>query len=157
MNGILSWIEASTLARLMQEVGWLFPTAEIFHFFGLSLLIGSLLVVDFRLLGFGKNIPLEMVYRFLPISVLGFSINLVTGVLFIFNDPFRYYPNIAFRVKIAFIILAGLNAFYFMLHERANSNPDKLSVEPKLKIVASLSLLLWIAVIICGRMIPYVE
>ena len=157
MNGILSWIEASSLARMMQEVGWLFPTAEIFHFFGLSLLIGSLLVVDFRLLGFGKNIPLESVYRFLPISLLGFSINLVTGVLFIFNDPFRYYPNIAFRLKITFIILAGLNALYFMWHERAASSPGKADVEPKLKIVASLSLLLWIGVIVCGRMIPYVE
>ena len=145
------------LARLMQDVSWLFPTAEIFHFFGLSLLIGSLLVVDFRLLGFGKSIPLETVYKFLPISVLGFSINFVTGILFIFNDPFRYYPNIAFRLKITLIIIAGLNALYFMLHERTHSNPGNINVEPKLKIVAALSLISWMGVIVCGRMIPYVE
>ena len=157
MNGILSWIETSMLARLMQEVSWLFPTAEIFHFFGLSLLIGSLLVVDFRLLGFGKSIPLKTVYKFLPISMLGFSINFVTGILFIFNDPFLYYPNIAFRLKITLIIFAGLNALYFMLHERAHANSGKVSVEPKLKIVAALSLISWMGVIVCGRMIPYVE
>ncbi|MFT5134764.1 MAG: hypothetical protein ACI9SC_003246 [Gammaproteobacteria bacterium] len=158
MNDILFWMETSTLGRLMQESTWLFPTAEIFHFIGLSLLMGSLLVVDFRLLGFSRDVPVEAVYKFLPITVIGFSINLVTGILFCFSDPFRYYPNIAFRLKILLVLLAGVNALYFAITAHANSTSvGTEDSERKLKIVAALSLMFWIGVIICGRLIPYVE
>lgn len=158
MNDILLWMESSSLGRLMQEVSWLFPTAEIFHFVGLSLLMGSLLVVDFRLLGVSRDVPLEAVFKFLPFSILGFSINLATGTMFLFNDPFRYYPNIAFRLKLLLLVLAGLNALYFAYKVHGNSAFAMTENSMKqLKLVASLSLLFWSAVIICGRMIPYVE
>ena len=156
MNDLLLKIESSSLAQLMKEVSWLFPTTEIFHFIGLCLLIGSLLIVDVRLLGVSREVPMQAVYRFLPIAVLGFTINFLTGILFFFNDPFRYYPNIAFRIKLVLILLAGINALYFMItahrHPQLASNGDY-----RLKAVATLSLLLWFSVIVCGRMIPYVE
>ncbi len=156
MNDLLLTIEGSTLAQLMQQISWLFPAAEIFHFIGLCLLIGSLLIVDVRLLGFADEVAMEAVYKFLPIAVLGFFINLLTGILFFLNDPFRYYPNIAFRIKLVLILLAGINALYFML--TAHKHPDLTSKgDSKLKVVAALSLLLWFSVIVCGRMIPYVE
>ncbi|NKB38372.1 MAG: hypothetical protein GKR93_14615 [Gammaproteobacteria bacterium] len=156
MNDFLLSIESSTLAQLMKQVGWLFPGAEIFHFIGLCLLIGSLLIVDIRLLGLADEVSMDAVYKFLPIAVLGFFINLLTGILFFFNDPFRYYPNIAFRIKLVLILLAGINALYFMV--TAHRHPDLASKgDSKLKTVAALSLLLWFSVIVCGRMIPYVE
>ena len=156
MNDFLLTIEGSALAQLMQQVSWLFPGAEIFHFIGLCLLIGSLLMVDVRLLGFASEVSMDAVYKFLPIAVLGFLINLFTGILFFFNDPFRYYPNIAFRIKLVLILLAGINAMYFMV--TAHRHPDLTSKgDTRLKAVAALSLLLWFSVIVCGRMIPYVE
>ena len=158
MNDILLWMESSTAGRMMQEITWLFPGAEILHFIGLSLLMGSILVVDIRLLGFSREVPLEAVYKFLPLTVIGFSINLVTGIMFCFNDPFRYYPNLAFRLKMLLLLLAGVNAVYFALITRANSSSvDIADSRPKVKIVAALSLLFWIGVIICGRLIPYLE
>ena len=136
MTDILFRIETSALGQLMRDSIWLFPLAEILHFMGLSLLIGSLLVVDFRLLG----------------------INLVTGVMFLFSDPFRYYSNFAFRMKMCFIILAGLNALYFALNaHRTARQPGVGDAGTAIKSVAGLSFLFWIGVIICGRMIPYVE
>ena len=125
---------------------------------GLSLLIGSLLVVDFRLLGFSRNVPVEAVYKFLPLTLVGFSINLITGTLFCFGDPFRYYPNIAFRLKMLLVLLAGLNAFYFALtvHRQA-VQPDRDEAGTTIKTVAGLSLMFWVGVIILGRLIPYVE
>ena len=158
MNDILLQMETSALGRLMRDSTWLFPMAEILHFLGLSLLIGSLLVVDFRLLGFSRSFPVEAVYKFLPLALVGFCINLVTGTMFFFSDPFRYYPNIAFRLKMLFIILAGLNAFYFALtvHRKA-APPGTGDVQTAIKAVTSLSLLFWIGVIILGRFIPYVE
>ena len=158
MNDILLWMEGSTLGRMMQEITWLFPCAEIFHFIGLSLLMGSILVVDIRLLGFSRDVPLDAVYKFLPITVIGFSINLVTGIMFCFNDPFRYYPNLAFRLKMLLLVLAGINAIYFSSIARASSNAvGAEDSKPKVKIIAALSLLFWISVIVCGRLIPYLE
>lgn len=158
MTDILIRIETSALGQLMRDSIWLFPMAEILHFMGLSLLIGSLLVVDCRLLGFARNFPVAAVYRFLPLALAGFSINLVTGVMFFFSDPFRYYPNFAFRMKMCFIILAGLNALYFALNAHRTANqPGVGDAGTAIKTVAGLSFLFWIGVIICGRMIPYVE
>ena len=83
----------------MRDSVWLFPMAEILHFMGLSLLIGSLLVVDFRLLGFARNFPVAAVYRFLPVALAGFGINLVTGAMFFFSDPFPLLPQYRFPAE----------------------------------------------------------
>ena len=159
MTEILFWIETSALGQLMRDSDWLFPMAEILHFVGLSLLIGPLMVVDLRLVGFLRNISFEAVYKLLPLSMIGFGINMLTGILFIFSDPFRYYPNIAFRMKMGLILLAGLNVLWFhfavfpkTIHMSAEEKADVIA-----KIVAVLSLLIWFAVIVLGRMIPYLE
>ena len=158
MYDILLRIESSALGQLMHSTVWLFPMAEILHFMGLSLLIGSLLVVDFRLLGFARGFTVDAVYKFLPLALAGFGINLVTGTMFFFSDPFRYYPNIAFRIKMLFIILAGLNALYFALTVHRNAaQPGGEDAESAIKAVSALSFLFWIGVIILGRFIPYVE
>lgn len=152
-------METSALGQLMRDSVWLFPMAEILHFIGLSLLIGSLLVVDLRLLGVIKDMSFNAVYKFLPISVLGFGINMTTGILFCFTDPFRYYPNIAFRLKMLLVLLAGLNAlwFKFSIYPLTLKTPDETDLGIVAKTVAVLSLVFWFGVIVMGRMIPYVE
>ena len=159
MNEILTWMETSTLGQLTRDSAWLFPMAEILHFIGLSLLIGSLMIVELRLIGINKQMSFSAVYKFLPISLVGFGINLCTGIFFCFSDPFRYYPNIAFRIKILIILLAGLNALWFKLavFPRSIEAPEKIDTDIVAKIVAILSLLFWFSVIVMGRMIPYVE
>ncbi len=159
MNDILSWMETSALGQLMRDSVWLFPMAEILHFIGLSLLIGSVMIVDLRLLGIIRDMSFHAAYKFLPISLLGFGINMTTGVLFCFTDPFRYYPNIAFRLKMLLVLLAGLNALWFKLsvYPLTMKTPDKVDIGVVTKIVAVLSLLFWFAVIVMGRMIPYLE
>ena len=81
MNDILYWMEQSALGQLMRDSVWLFPLAEILHFLGLSLLIGSLMVVDLRLLGIIKDMSFRAIYRYLPVTLLGFGINVVSCLL----------------------------------------------------------------------------
>ena len=159
MNDILYWMEQSALGQLMRDSVWLFPMAEILHFLGLSLLIGSLMVVDLRLLGIIKDMSFRAIYRYLPVTLLGFGINMVTGIMFLFTDPFRYYPNIAFRIKIGLIVLAGLNALWFQFKVHPATLKSSPGSDPDLatRVVAVLSLVLWLAVIVMGRMIPYLE
>lgn len=158
MSDVLFWMEASALGQLMRNSAWLFPMAEMLHFMGLSLLMGALLVVDFRLLGFSRNTPIDAVYQFLPLTAAGFGINLVTGILFCFSDPFRYFPNVAFRLKMLLVLLAGLNVLYFALTAYGKTaQPGTDGVANRIKTVAALSLIFWTGVIILGRFIPYVE
>lgn len=151
-------MEGSALARAVLENSWVFPTLETLHFIGLILLTGSLYVVDLRVLGLAPNVPIRDFARFIPISLLGFGINLVTGVLFLFSDPFHYYDNLAFRLKMAAVVLAGLNAVWFKFaadDELTGNGTGEIGVD--LKLIAGFSMLLWTSVIVLGRMIPYLE
>jgi hypothetical protein len=125
----------------------------------LILLLGSLLIIDLRFLGFAPRIPLNAVLGFLPLSLLGFVINLTTGILFLFSDPYHYYSNLAFRLKMLAVLLAGLNAIWFKLSINLESPSFESSRNPgmQLRFIAGLSLFLWLSVIVFGRMIPYLK
>lgn len=155
----LSWFEASLLGELGRSSSWLFPALETLHFLGLCILFGSLLVVDLRMLGYLRGFSIAFTYRFIPVALFGFSINLVTGIWFFCVDPFRYYPNIAFRVKMVLILIAGINAllFWFLEHRKLQSLPADSDTDLITKTIAVLSLGIWVMVIICGRMMPYLE
>jgi len=159
VEGILTWMENSALARVLLDTPWAFPTLETLHFIGLILLMGSLYVMDLRLMGFAPGIPVRAVLRFVSVSAIGFGINLVSGTLFLFTDPYRYYPNLAFRLKMLTILLAGLNLLWFKLALNMQKVMADNSFQPGLAVrwVGGISILLWTCVIVLGRMIPYLE
>jgi hypothetical protein len=159
VNDILSWMGESPIAHFVLDNPWVFPSLETLHFVGLILIAGPLFVVDLRFMGIASAIPLRAVVPLLPISLLGFAINLTTGILFFFSDPFTYYPNLAFRLKMLAVLLAGCNALWFKLALDLRSLPDipGQNARTSIRWVAGLSLLLWTSVIVLGRMIPYFE
>src|SRR6266403_2675110 len=110
---ILHWVRDTWLGVTVSRSRWLFATGETFHFIGLSLMVGGLLIVDLRILGFLRRMPLKSAMAFLPFVIVGFLINLATGIEFFFADPFMYWPNPAFKLKLTLIVLAGLNALVF--------------------------------------------
>lgn len=84
---MLAWMENLWLAELIRSLPWAFPIAEALHFVGLSLMMGSLAVIDLRLLGFAREMSVRVVHRLLPWTWIGFPINAVTGFLFFITDP----------------------------------------------------------------------
>ncbi len=163
MESLLTWIidilNASALNGLVMDNAFVFPTLEMLHFLGLCLLFGSLLVVDLRVVGFARKVPIERVETFVRFALAGFAINLVTGTLFLVGDPDRYLVNYAFWAKMGLIVLSGLNTAYFVHRIRPQltagiSSADLISGA---QLVAWLSLTFWSCVIILGRLIPYVE
>ena len=149
---------ASNLTQWIQATYWLWPILEIFHFFGLTLLMGGLIIVDLRMIGFLSYIGLEEVKKLLPLVIFGFLVNLITGVLFLFGDPSRYSINIGFQIKMILVLLAGCNAaIYHLKVEPLFSNlnlTDRLPLV--IKITGFTSLSLWTGVLLLGRLIPYV-
>jgi uncharacterized membrane protein len=140
----------------MVNLKWGWPASETVHFIGLSLLFGVVLFVDLRMLGFMKSIPYSVLHRLLPWGVLGFGVNVVTGMLFFIGAPLDFYvTNPTFFWKLALILVAGANAIYFTVFEQpwtlgAGDTPPVTA-----KIAAASGILLWTGVIFCGQMLPF--
>jgi len=158
MESLIAWFESSPTHSWMIEHNWITLVLEVIHFFGLCFLLGGLLIIDLRMIGWFKSISVKAIHALLPIVVFGFVLNLVSGVLFVFYDPARYLINIGFQIKMILVFLAGLNAifYYWKIHPNIQqwSENDRFPVFAK--VVAAISLLLWYGVLSCGRFIPYV-
>ena len=155
----LDAIQATWLGTQMRSIFWLFPLMETVHFMGLCVMFGSLLVVDLRVLGMIRFVNMQESMKFIPVAIGAFCINLLSGIAFLCADPHRYFPNLAFQWKIGLIFVAGLNAlwFWFGEHKELCKLADGEEADFRAKVIALLSLLIWVAVIVWGRMIPYVE
>ena len=152
-------IMASQLSQWIQATYWLWPVLEIIHFFGLTLLMGGLIIVDLRMIGFFPTINLQEVKKLLPFVIFGFLLNLITGILFVYGDPSRYAINIGFQIKLILILLAGCNAaiYHFKVESYVldlASSSRRLPIE--IRLVGLTSLSLWTGVLLLGRLIPYV-
>lgn len=152
---MLAWIENSWLGETMRAYQWAFPACEALHFIGLCLLMGAVAIMDLRLLGFGRSLPIRAVHQLIPWAWTGFLINLTTGILFFFTQPGFYVPNGAFRVKLVLLLLAGANALWFQFTVKPSSLTDEFAIPRRVKTMASASLVLWISVICFGRFIMY--
>ena len=95
LNPILDWMQTTWLNHLALDYSATWPTCEIIHYIGLSMLFGSILVMDLRLMGVQHPaISSLSVHRMLPMAFIGFALNLLTGIVFVFGDPHRYAINI---------------------------------------------------------------
>jgi len=140
----------------MANLKWGWPASETAHFIGLCLLFGVVLVVDLRMLGFMKGIPFSTLHRLLPWGVLGFGVNVVTGILFFIGAPPDFYVNNpVFIWKLALILVAGANALYFTVFEQAWTLGAGDTPPVAAKVAAASGILVWTGVIFCGQMLPF--
>lgn len=147
---------ASSIALFVTEQTWAWPAFETLHFVGLCMLFTVLLIVDLRLLGMAKSVSYAAVYQLLPIGMLGFGINLITGMLFFIGAPQQYVHNIAFYWKMVFVVLGGLNVLYFMLVDEVWAVGPGDDAPMSTKIAAASALFLWVAVLFFGHMLPFI-
>ena len=147
---------AAAGAALVLDNPWVWPICEVFHFVGLCLLFGIVLLVNLRLLGFVKGVAFADVNRLLPWAMVGLGINIVTGMLFFLASPEQYTQNPAFVWKIGLILIAGATLLYpTMCYQAGEGTPDERA--PLLgKVIAAGSICLWIGVIFLGRFLPYI-
>jgi hypothetical protein len=133
--------------------GW--PALETLHFIGLTCLIGVVLLIDLRMLGVMKGVSFSSLHRLLPWAILGFALNDASGILFFAAAPEQYAHNIAFVWKLAFMMLAGANAFYFTLFDEAWALQPGDDAPFTAKAAAASALVLWVGVLYCGSMLPF--
>jgi uncharacterized membrane protein len=135
---------------------WVWGLLMFLHFVGLVLIVGTLGLLDMRILGLFKRLPLLPLQRFIPWAMAGLGINVVTGLLAFIGSPERYVTSSALWLKMLSLLLLGLNAVAFYLTgisetvEHLDSGED---APISAKLVAGSALILWLLVIVFGRYI----
>lgn len=153
MADLLVWIEGTSLATWTRESPsiWAYPTILTLHTVGLGIVVGMSTVVDLRLLGYGRRIPLDAIVGLFRMIAWAFALNAVTGVLLFMSDATTKGRQPVLYIKLSLIALALWNT---VIARRIVGEQDGESSRNRL--VAVTSLVLWAAAITAGRLMAYV-
>jgi hypothetical protein len=154
----LEWLQSTWIGTTVAESLWGYPTFETMHAVGMAMLIGSLGLIDLRVLGYKPELPLVNTRSLLPLAWIGFSLNAFSGTLLFMSNAVEFFDNIMFRFKIVLIILGGINAA-LLSRGVFREAPAGTAVVPttSAKWLAATSLVFWFGAVICGRFIAYVS
>lgn len=153
------WLASTQMSFAITDSHWIVPVSQIIHFFGLALLFGMAGMLDLRMLGLGRGIAIgEFSRRMIPWAATGFLLNLITGFIMFAGAPYMFSHNRAFGFKMLFIAVAGLNVLAFYVTGLARKVEALGSADDApwgAKIIAGVSLVVWIGVMFWGRMLPF--
>jgi hypothetical protein len=156
-NAFVQWLGATPVATFINQSTWIWPFCETLHFIGLSLVVGITGFFDLRLMGFFRRVSIAAAHDLMPLALAGFAINLLTGLVFLTALPAQYANNRIWWFKVGFIMLAGLNALLYEKRLSAKALALEPGAEPpgSVKLIGLVSLVSWLAVLYCGRMLPF--
>ena len=159
ISDLLGSVESSNAATTIRNSLYLFPLIESFHVIGLSMVFGTIAIIDLRLLGVASTRrPFTLVASdILKWTWVAFGLTVTTGLLMFITNADVYYHNFFFRSKMALLALAGLNMLIFELTAGRSVHAwDKDKAAPRAaRAAAILSLVLWITIIFFGRWIGF--
>lgn len=147
---------AAGLSMFVTGTKWMWPVCETLHFIGLSLLMGIVFLVDLRMMGLFKVISFPVLHRLLPWGILGFAMNVLTGLLFFIGNPGQYTNSVPFQWKMGFVLIAGANALYFTMFDEVWKLAPEEDAPVNAKVAAGSAVVLWIAIMWCGNMLPFI-
>lgn len=158
---ILQQLHDTQFSTALRESLYMFPLVEGAHLIGLALSVGLIFIIDLRFVGlFIKNVPASEVLSGLrPWLLFGFALTFITGFVLIAAEGPKMWEIPVFPIKILLIVLAGINAIWFEFrYGKSISNWGNGSNFPQgVKLAGWVSLVSWSAVVICGRLIPYLD
>ena len=162
MQALSDWLITLPIGDFVATYDWVWPVCETLHFFGMCVLLGTVGTVDLRVLGFLKGIPIQMLEKFIPLGVVAFVVNMITGFIFIAGNPvggpMEYLGNLSLQLKMLLVVIAGVNLLLFYvtgIHRALEAVPADGDASGRAKAVAAVSLFAWIMVIVMGRFIMY--
>lgn len=152
------WLDGTSLSLQIKDAAWFVPTVQTVHIAAICVVIGSSLLLDLRLLGVARDIPISVyVQRYSPWIFVSVLVLLLTGITLIIGEPARTLENWVFWTKMALVSLGVILAAAFALPvSRDEVYWDSEARRPTATVIATLSLVVWLAVIVCGRWIAYV-
>lgn len=158
LEPVLQWLQATPLATTISENEILFPWIEAVHVLAITLVVGTISIVDLRLLGLAsREVAVGRLMRdVLPWTWGAFGVAVLTGSLMFSSNATTYAHNAFFQRKMVFLALAGVNmAIFHVLNRHIERWGEAGNTPLTAKAAGGLSLLLWICVVACGREIGF--
>ena len=156
---LLEWLQKTPWAVFIHKTPWAFTTIEVVHVFAVSLVIGTIAIVDLRLLGFAstKRPFAELSRQVLPFTWAAFALAVIAGALLFIIRATDYFQSPVFWIKMALIVLAGINMLIFEF--KTVRDVQKWNVDPtpppRARLAGGISLTCWLLVILFGRLIAF--
>jgi hypothetical protein len=154
----LNWLQDSALGLWVRESDWGYPIVLTSHAIGMAIVVGAVLMFDFRILGYAKRLPLHWFDRIFLLAWSGFALNFVSGMCLFAGQPVKFLFHPAFQIKIALIAAGGISIRVLGKQLR---NPVHMSASGEIsnvaKTTAAASIVFWIGAIVAGRLIAYIN
>ncbi|WP_018478773.1 DUF6644 family protein [Pontibacter roseus] len=156
-GGLLAALENSAVAAAIRESSWLYPALEIAHILGIVWLVGGAFLFDLRLLGLSRAIPAPaLAQHLLPWSRRGLYLLVPSGLLLFSTNAVTLAADTVFHLKMLLLLVGGLNAGLFHRFLSPSSEAwQHTGIPVAAKAVAICSMLVWLLVIACGRLLAY--
>ena len=159
IDALLRWLEETAIATAIVESDVLFPWIEALHVLAITLVVGSILIVDLRLIGRASldRAAHKLMAEILPMTWGAFALAAGTGLLLFISKAVSYGHNTFFLIKLALLALAGINmAVFHVMTGRDVMTWGAGTLAPlQARIAGGISLVLWVAVVACGRWIGF--
>lgn len=154
---LIGYLRSTALSQWIVNSAWAWPVAETLHFVGLALLIGIVAPLDVRLMGFMRGVSISSLKQLIPWAVVGFVLNLITGVLFFIGTPQQYVGNASWWLKLLFLVIAALNMAWFEASHQSRARALSAGADTPVafKLIGAVSLSSWLMVLYWGRMLPF--
>ncbi|MFT5134765.1 MAG: hypothetical protein ACI9SC_003247 [Gammaproteobacteria bacterium] len=151
----LYWLEESVIGVWVGQ-SWGYPFVLSGHAVGMSIVVGTVIMINLRLLGFSPNIPITLFRNLTRVSWMGVTLNIVSGLALFSGNPVKFFFHPVFWIKIALIVLGGLSVWWGLRSFRETGFDNEVSGSTKtIKVIATFSLLFWLGAIVAGRLIAY--
>ncbi|MBG6120539.1 MULTISPECIES: DUF6644 family protein [unclassified Sphingobium] len=156
---ILQSLEETSIALAIKEGDNLFPWLESFHVLAITLVVGTIAIVDLRLIGYPSHRrgARQLIVELLPFTWVAFVVAVITGSLLFLSNAVKYFENPLFLIKMGLLLAAGINMAIFHLgaYRKITEWDDLLPPPVSVRVAGAMSLCLWIGVVIFGRWIGF--
>lgn len=161
---MLSWLESLPISELIATSDLGYPLLLSIHSMGMAIVVGLLLILDFRVLGYARMIPFGVLERLMTLAWFGFALNLLSGTLLFMSTATRLSENWAFLLKMLCVIVGGFVSWALWRNLTAQGasqgmaafDSGDLAASSSAKTLAIISIGIWVGAIIFGRLIAYV-
>jgi hypothetical protein len=161
MYELMAWLEGSALAQMLRGLGvWTYGVLNLVHIIGISTLFGAVLLLDLRLMGLWRSVPAATLIRpTVPLAAVGFVLAAASGIMLLLFNTTEYHGNPFFYIKLPAIVIGLANVAIIQrlsAWRRAAAGEEAAPADSAvLRVAGAVSLLIWLTVLACGRMLGY--
>ena len=151
----LYWLEQSMIGVWVAQ-SWGYPLVLSCHAVGMAIVVGTVIMINLRLLGFATAIPFSFFLELSRVTLFGVILNIASGLALFSGNPLKFFYHPAFWIKLSLILLGSLSVWWGLRSVRLMSpGTELMTASNTVKLVASFSLFCWLGAIVAGRLIAY--